>query len=489
MSRRPYRSVALGVLLIGASLILTTSGLAQAPAQPVTPEEFATSVELTVYNQNLGLVKETRTLMLTEGTNEVRFTDVAAKIKPTSVQVVSLTDPGGTTVLEQNYEYDIVSSEKLLQKYVDREITLTTEDGTTYTGTLLSGRGDIILATEEGIKMVRLGQVREFSFPTLPEGLITKPTLVWLLRASETGEQPFQVTYLTDGINWSADYVATLAAGDVSLALTGWVTLDNRTGTSYQDAKLKLVAGDIHRVTGVAMDVYEMARGMAIPEMAPQVTERAFFEYHMYEVQRPVTVRDAQTKQVEFVTAPEVGVAKVYVYQSTPFAYYPHRGRITDPGYGASSDSKVQVRLELTNDEESGLGIPLPRGTVRVYQEDIDGGAEFVGEDYIDHTPRNEDISLLLGNAFDLVGERKQVAFRKLGERLIEETIEISLRNRKQEDDVTIRIIENLFRAQDSEIIRASHDYEMVNAHTARFEVPVSADGESTVTYTVRYRW
>jgi len=490
MSRRSIRSVALATLLLGASLVLSTSGLAQAPASPgsTDPQDVATGVELTVYNQNLGLVKEVRTLTLAEGTNEVRFTDVAARIRPTSVQVISLADPEGTVILEQNYEYDIVGSQKLLRKYLDREITLTTLDGATYTGTLLSGEGDIILAMEDGIKVVRLEQVQEFTFPELPEGLITKPTLVWLLRAREDGEQPFRVTYLTDGINWSADYVATLSEDNGSLALTGWVTLDNRSGTTYRDARLKLVAGDIHRVQEVAMDAYQMERAMATPAPAPEVTERAFFEYHLYEVQRPVTVRDAQTKQIEFVTAPEVGVAKVYVYESVPYTYYRYGGIITDPGHGATSDSKVQVRLEFRNDEESGLGIPLPKGTVRVYQEDVGGGAEFVGEDLIDHTPKDEDLSLLLGNAFDLVGERKQVAFRKLSERLIEETIEVTLRNHKEED-VTIRAMERLFRAQDAEIIRASHDFEMVDASTARFEVPVPMDGETKITYTVRYRW
>ena len=416
----------------------------------------------------------------------MRFTDVPSAIDATSVHFQSLTAPDDTVVLEQNYEYDIVSSYKLLSKYVDREITVTTIQGDTYTGTLLAAADDIILATDDGIKIVRTAQVLEYGFPALPEGLITRPTLVWLLQAAEAGPQDVRVTYLTGGLNWQADYVALLAADDAGLSLTGWVTLDNQSGASYENAKLKLVAGDVNRVQEEQLQVYaaDGMRPTATP--APQVSERAFFEYHLYEVQRPVTVKDQQTKQIEFVAAPEVTVEKVFIL---PGGGYPWWGSVyTDPAYPEADTLKVQVRLRFVNDEESGLGIPLPKGRVRVYQEDVDGGAEFVGEDAIDHTPRDEKLSLYLGDAFDVVGERVQTDFRQIDKREIEETVQVTVRNHKDED-IQVHVIENLFRAQDATVTEATEGYTQLDANTIEFVLNVPADGEAVVTYTVDYRW
>ena len=464
---------------------------------PVVGEEDARAmrqeagtVELTVYNQDMGLVKEVRTVDLDEGTNVVRYTDVASRIDTTSVHFVSLTDPQGTVVLEQNYEYDLVDSQKLLQRYIDHEISLTTEDGTVYTGTLLSGAGDIILATADGIKVVRLDSVQEFSFPRLPGGLITRPTLVWLLQAAGSGAQEVRVTYLTSGIGWHADYIAMLSPDDTTIDLNGWVTVDNRSGATYSDARLKLVAGDVHRAprTYYAMVEEERLYAEPMPMASPAVEARDLFEYHVYEVARPVTVADRQTKQIEFISATEVAVEKVYVFEASPRFYLGGRP-IVDAEYGAQSEGKVEVRLELVNSEEAGLGLALPKGVVRVYKEDTAGGAELVGEDAIDHTARNERLSLTLGNAFDLVGERVQTEFRTLGERSIEESYKITLRNQKEDEAVTIRVIENLFRWREYEVVESTADYERVDASTIRFDVRVSAGGEVTVEYTVRYRW
>ena len=454
--------------------------------KPLLADE-AKAIELTVYNQNLGLVKEVRTFALEAGQNEVRYEGVAAEIDPTSVHFVSLTDPKGTVVLEQNYEYDIVNSRKLLQKYVDKKIGLSTKDGAVYTGTLLSGSDDVILATADGIKIVKLAHIQELSFPELPEGLITSPTLVWLLEASEAGAQDVRVTYLTHGIDWQANYIAVLAADDEALGLTGWVTINNQSGVTYQDAKIKLVAGDVHQAPqadyapGKANAL--MVKGMP----APRVEERSLFEYHVYEVKRPVTVRDRQTKQIAFASAPQVTAEKYFVYRASPL-YVRSGGTITDPNYGLQTQAKVQVRVEFVNSEDAGLGLPLPKGVFRVYKEDVDGSAEFVGEDSIDHTPKDEKVSLYLGNAFDIVGERVQTKFRQLGERSIEETYEITLRNHKEEK-VTVRVIEYLFRAKDAEIIESSEGYKMLDASTARFDLPVDAGGQAKVTYTVVYRW
>ncbi|MEA3406894.1 MAG: DUF4139 domain-containing protein [Chloroflexota bacterium] len=446
-------------------------------------------VELTVYNQNLGLVKEVRTFGLEEGENVVRYTGVASQIQPTSVHFVSLTDPEGTTVLEQNYMYDLGSTRDLLLKYVEQEISVRTAEGSVYTGTLLSGVDDIMLASEEAIKVVRMSQVQEFTFPALSEGLITKPTLMWLVRASAAGEQDVLITYLTNGISWQADYIATLVADDEALSIIGWATLTNQSGATYEDAKLKLLAGDVHRTAEPRLPSLAVEKEMAEAVSAPTVEERGLFAYHLYQIERPVTVRDRQTKQIELVGAPDVAVDKVHVYEPSPTVRLSSADRaITDPTYGLESDKKVRVLLEFANKEEDGLGIPLPGGVVRVYKEDADGGVEFVGEDTIDHTPEGEDLSLFLGNAFDVVGERTQIAFEQLGERTIEESYRITLRNQREEV-VTVRVIEHLFRAQDAEVLSSSEGYEMLDANTMQYTLDVAEEAEKSITYTVRYEW
>jgi hypothetical protein len=474
------------------SEVLTATVAELAVAVPVTTSAVLTAtpgIELTVYNQDLGLVKEVRTLQLLSGTNTLRFSDVASAIEPTSVQVRSLSDPQGMTVLEQDYEYDLVSSYQLLRKYVDQRIGLLTKSGAVYSGTLLSGVDDIILATDLGIAVVARDQVQELSFPALPEGLITRPTLVWLLQAAQDGPQDVQVTYLTGGLSWQADYNLLYAPEDDELALTGWVSLNNQSGATYRDAKLKLVAGDVHRVTAGGA-VPELLNGAVLRATAqPAVTERPFFEYHIYQVQRPVTVRDKQTKQIAFVTASAVNADKVLVYDAAPQPLVGRGGAVTDPSYGAVSDAKVRVQLEFENTEGSGLGVPLPEGIMRVYQQDADGsGAELVGEDQIDHTPRGARVALYLGDAFDVVGERQQLSLVQLGERSLEESYQITLRNHKPEA-VTVRVIEHLFRAQDATVLSSSMDYEMPDATTLRYQVPVAADAQAVLSYTVRYKW
>jgi hypothetical protein len=443
-------------------------------------------LELTVYNQNIALVIERRSMELAEGLNEVRFTDVASQIDPTSVHFRSVTDPDETVVLEQNYEYDLVSTAKLLQKYVDQEIVIVTEDGTAYTGTLLSGMNDVILQAPDGqVTVVKLDTIKDFSFPALPEGLITRPTLVWLLEAAEPGTHDTEVTYLTQGLNWRADYIVVLGENDDVLDLTGWVTVDNRSGATYEQAKLKLVAGDIHRVQEADQVVRKTIEAEEAAG-APSVEEREFFEYHLYEVQRPVTVKDNQTKQVEFSSATDVPALKFFVYDGAPTRFYGYV--VDDPGYGSQTDKKVAVMLEFVNGEEQGLGIALPRGNIRVYKKDVDGSELLIGEDSIDHTPKDETIQLSLGNAFDVVGERVQDNFERLGQQAIEETFTITLRNHKEED-VEVRVVERLYRWSDWEIVDETAEHAKTNAQTIEWRLPVPADGEASVSYTVRYRW
>jgi hypothetical protein len=469
--------------LLGVSLL----SVGQGPAPAVAQSE---GVELAVYNQNLALVKDLRSMELDEGVNEVRFVDVASQIDPTSVHFRSLTDPEGTIVLEQNYEYDIVGSSKLLSKYLDQEISVVTEDGQEYVGTLLSGAEDVILEAANGqVTVLKLGQIKEFNFPALPEGLITRPTLVWQLNSGQAGSQDVEVTYLTQGVNWQANYIVVLADDEASIDLDGWVTLDNRSGTSYQDAKLKLIAGDIHRATAADYVVEREMMLEAAAAPAPQVEERGFFEYHLYEVQRPVTVKNQQTKQIEFVTASDVPASKFFVYDGAQIGFGRLYQPLQDPGYGTVSNTKVMVMLEFENGEEEGLGVPLPRGTLRVFKDDIDGSTLLVGEDSIDHTPKDERIRLYIGDAFDIVGERIQTDFRvDYDDDWMEESYEIRLRNHKDED-VEVRVVEHMFRWSEWKTLESSHEYEKMDAQTIEFRVPVEADGETVVTYTVRYDW
>lgn len=449
-------------------------------------------VELTVYNQNLALVRDLRDLALKVGVNEIQFTEVAALIDPTSVRFRSLTDPAGTYVLEQNYEYDVVGTSKLLQKYVDQQITVVTEDGTTYEGYLLSGAQDLILgstATGGSVSVVKLNNVREIKFPALPEGLLTKPTLVWKVQAEKAGTHQSELTYMTRGINWYANYVAVVNEKDDGLSLNGWVTLDNQSGATYEDAKLKLIAGDVNVVTAAREDQVYYAAPTATPQgVGKTFTEQSFFEYHLYTLQRPATIKDQQTKQIEFTSAPAVSATKFYVYDGAQMGGWRYYSPIMDQGYGTQSNPKVYVMLEFLNAAENNLGIPLPKGVVRVYKENPEGGAEFIGEDQIDHTPKDERILLHLGDAFDLVGERKQTNFLRPGDRTIEESYEIKLRNHKDED-VEIRVVERMFRWSEWSIIQSDHEYEKKDARTIEFRVAVPKDGEVTITYTVRYRW
>jgi hypothetical protein len=479
--------LAVGVACASFGLVVGTPG----PRQTSTVEAAEAGVALTVYNQGTALVRDRRQFDLQQGVNELRFGDVAASIDPTSVLFSSLTDPRGTSVLEQNYEFDLVGAPALLEKYIDQEIRVVTQDGTLYTGRLLSGRGDIILQEDDGrVTVVGADDIQEFSFPELPEGLITKPTLVWRLLASRDGRQDVEITYLTGGVSWQADYVVRLGADDRTIDLDGWVTINNLSGATFRDALLKLVAGDLQRLLEgkAAADVAEF---MAMPTATAEVIQqREFFEYHLYEVPRPVTVRDNETKQIEFVRAPGVAAQKFFVYDGSQcqsgywycaLSGYPQ----TDPSYGVVSNPKVMVMVEFdTEDVEA----DLPRGRVRVYQEDVDGAALLIGEDTIDHTPKGEIVRLYVGDAFDIVGERIQTDFSLPSPKSVEETYRLVLRNHKDEA-VEVRVVEHLFRWSNWRILRASHDYERMDSSNIEFRVSVPADGETEITYTVLYSW
>jgi hypothetical protein len=487
--------IALTALVGGAYLFLKRDGLAQAlhTATPVAKAAEA-GVALTVYNEGTALVKDLRRFEFEGGLNTISFVDVAASIDPTSVHFNSLSDPEGTVVLEQNYVYDLVGTSALLDKYLDETIQVVTEDGTSFRGQLLSGRGDIILEGDNGeVQVVRADNIREYNFPELPEGLITRPTLVWQVRAAQSGEQDVEVTYLTGGLSWQADYTVLLAQDDSSIDLDGWVTLNNTSGATYEDAQLKLVAGDLQRLAAERAAVGADMIEFAAEAEAPAVAEREFFEYHLYEVERSVTVRDNETKQIEFVRGTGVPAERFFLYDGAfgPRGYFPYfyGYPVTDTSYGVGTDVKVAVMLEFNTGEDDGLGADLPRGRVRVYQEDVDGAALLVGEDQIDHTPEGETVQLYVGDAFDIAGERVQTDFTRPSDHSLEEAYEITLRNRKDEETVEVRVVEHLFRWTDWEILSSSTDYVKLDSSTIEFRVSLEPDEEQTVGYKVRYTW
>ncbi len=484
-----YLAVALSVVALVVLLSAVAGGLISSNVP--SAQAKSAGVDLTIYNQNMALVKDKRTLALKQGINEVRFSDVAAQIDPTSVQFSSITDPAGTRVIEQNYAYDIVGSAKILQKYLDQSVSVVTEDGTKYSGKLLSGSDDIILQGEDGqVTSVKLDRVRELKFPQLPGGLITKPTLIWSVNSSRDGNQDAQVTYITNGINWKSNYVALVDANDTSLNLNGWVTIDNQSGAAYEDARLKLVAGDVRRVSpppAAMKSASDAVRGALPSTPTPQFAEQSFFEYHLYTLQRTTTIGNRETKQIEVTSGANIPLTKIYVYDGAQGIGF-YGGLNTDANYGKVSNDNVAVKLEFQNAEKNGLGIPLPKGTIRVYKQDGDGGNQFIGEDNIDHTAKDETIRLNVGNAFDVVGERKQTNFNKVNDRTIDESYQIKLRNHKTEP-VQVRVVEHLFRWSNWQVSKSTADYTKTDAQTIEFRINVAPNAEQTVDYTVHYTW
>lgn len=453
-----------------------------------TPTE---GVSLTIYNQGTALVQDRRVFDLQTGINTLDFTDVATGIDATSVSFKSLTDPLGTTVLEQNYVYDLVGSAALLQRYLEEQIVITGVDGTLFEGQLLSSTyQEIIIQQADGqIVVVGLDNVRDIRFPALPDGLVTRPTLRWILNSIAGGSQNVELTYLTSGMNWTADYILLLATDNTSLNLNGWITLNNTSGATFSDALVKLIAGDVNRIQRDEIFYANGAVDMAaMPTPTQQVVQRDISEYKLYEIGRPVTVANNETKQVEFVTGADVPATTYYVYDSSA-PFYGYYSPIVDQYYGQTGLTDVQNWLEFSTGEENGLGADLPAGRVRVYQEDVDGAALLIGENAIDHTPEGEIIRFKLGNAFDLVGERVQTSFQYLGDTVLEETYQITLRNRKEDATVQIRVPEHLSRWSNWEILNPSAPYTQLDSTTIEFRVDVPPGGETVITYTVRYTW
>ncbi|MEK6674035.1 MAG: DUF4139 domain-containing protein [Planctomycetota bacterium] len=447
------------------------------------------------------IVKQERKVDIAKGRSTIRFTDVASQIEPTTVSFTSLTDPQSTRVLEQNFEFDLVNTDKLMRRYLDREITVHQTRGdnlATFTGTLLSTSGGLLLKTGDGGVQVINGY-SNVKFPELPGGLITKPTLVWDVITEKPGPQNIRVTYETKAVTWWSDYNVVFAEGKDAnsglLDIGAWVSILNQSGATYPDAKLKLIAGDVQRAPQP-----QLSRGRAVGGMKMQgfvadeagFEEKEFFEYHLYTLGRPSTLPDQSTKQIElFPAAKGVPCEKTMVYFGLPEGYRGYYGSpMSDRNFGTECNKKVDIYLRFKNKKEIGLGMPLPSGRIRVSKLDsADGTLEFIGEDTIDHTPKDEEILIKLGSAFDVVGERKQTDFAVDSHRnWMDETIEIKVRNHKQEP-VKVLVKEVLYRWTNWEIREKTHDFEKVDSRSIHFPVIIEKDDEVTIKYKVHYSW
>lgn len=444
------------------------------------------------------MVKQEREFQLARGRNVVRLSDVPALIDPTTVAFESLFDPASTRVVEQSFEFDLTSTNKLLQKYLDREVTVEQSRGQaveSVTGTLIGTQGGLVLRMADGT-IRTIGSYIGVRLSSLPGGLISKPTLVWDLAAERAGSHRSRVSYQTSGVTWWSDYNLVLSegAGSCKLDVGAWVTIINQSGASFEDARLKLVAGDVQRARPQPQYAPAAAARMDLAMKAREegFAEKSFFEYHLYTLGRPATLRNNSAKQIElFPVARSVKCEKTLMYygQAGQFSGY-YGSPMTDRNFGNQSNKKVDVYVRFKNREDNNMGIPLPAGKVRVAKLDAaDQSLEFIGEDLLDHTPKNETIKIKLGSAFDVVGERRQADFKfDSTAKTMEEEIEIKLRNQKDET-ATVIVKENLYRWTNWVVTRKTLEYEKVDARTIHFPVKIAKGGEAVIRYTVRYTW
>lgn len=464
------------------------------------------SMEITIYNQNFALVKEIRVLDLRQGRQEVQVEDVAAQIDPTSVSFKSMTSGMPVSVLEQNYQYDLLTTDSILQKSVGKRVRLkqTLQNGQSITtegvmlaapgGTQTQGGGStqyfysgMVIKTDDG--RIILSPEGTIEVMEIPEGLISRPTLMWDLMTEKAGKRDIELAYLTNSINWSADYVLTLNSEDTTADLNGWVTINNRSGATFNNATLKLIAGDVRRLSQPApmagfgggremMDAAKSAAGFA---------EQSLFEYHLYTLGRPATVRNNETKQIGLLNGADIPVNKELILEGQQSVWRGY-GNSYRPGEGYATDSKLKVNVvvELHNTDKNGLGMPMPKGKVRVYKRDSSGQVQMLGEDEIDHTPREEKIRLYIGDSFDVVCERKRLSFKRVSSNVVQETFEIKVRNRKKTNE-NVRVVEHAWA--DWTILSESMKSKKTDSNTFEYVVSLKPDEERVITYTVQTTW
>jgi hypothetical protein len=476
--------------LLALSLGLFAASSASASEVVVSASK---GVQITVYNQNFGLVKDKRSMELASGINHVLFEDVAAGIDPTSVSFSSLSNPNGVVVREQNYQFDLMDQNTILSKSVGKQIKIqqifSGGQVKEITGTLLSSpfvtvadsngnieqRGQaLVLKTASGVLINPQGQVE---LAELPPGLVAKPSLLWKLESNKAGREESEISYQTQGLNWKCDYVAVSNADDTALDITSWVTIDNKSGATYDNAALKLMAGDVHKVQEARPEAPCMEAASMDSVAEPQFKEQSFAEYHLYSLNGTTDLKDNETKQLTLFNAQNVPSKKVYIFDGANAGYRDD---------GATANGKVNLKIELENSSKNNLGLPMPKGKVRVYKRDKDGAMQFVGEDLIDHTPKDEKVRLYLGDAFDIVAERKQMTQEQVSNRVTRASYSISLRNHK-EVPVTVTCVEHAWG--DWKITQSNHKPEKKDAHTFEFQIPLPKDGEVTLTYTIETRY
>lgn len=440
------------------------------------------------------MVKSTREYNITRGVNQLEVSDVAALLDPTTVQFRSHDDKDAR-VLEQNYQFDLVSQQKLLQRYLGQTITVEQLIGDQIhkkTGELISADGGLVIKDSRG-SIHSINNYHNISFPQLPGGLRTKPTLVWSLFSDNPGKQDIELSYQTEGMTWWSDYniiYSEKGKNNCSMDLAGWVSIINQSGASFEDSKLKLIAGDVNRAKP-APSPQIMRKSVAYEAMADGAgfEEKSFFEYHLYTLGRPADLPNNSTKQLElFPAINDIKCHKELVFDASS-QFYGYGGLNTNQGYGNQSQGDVNVYLRFKNDKKNGMGIPLPAGRIRVNQRDSDGSLEFIGEDIIDHTPKNEDVLIKMGNSFDIKGNRKQTDYSvDTKNKKMSESFEITIKNHKEKaEEVVIR--ETLYRWSNWKISQNSHDYSKQDSRHVHFKVKVPANGEIKVQYKVDYSW
>jgi hypothetical protein len=453
---------------------------------------------LTIYNGNFAVVRQDVPLELTFGINHITFNDATAHIEPDSVV---LRDPSGRRtlqILEQNYRNDPLSQGLLLSLYEGKTIDFQVDQKQVVQGKIIrsgyapNGSTEPIIEVNGKLQFTLPGQP---IFPALGNDTILKPTLDWLLQTDKPGAANAELSYVTGGLTWHADYNIVAPPKGDTIDLIGWITMSNDSGKQFDNARIKLMAGDVNKVQPVerdylrAYDSMEMAKSAA----APVVVEKAFDEFHLYTLEHPTTLRDRETKQVQFVAATQVKSQRLYVYNGAAinpnYGYYNPEQIRNDASYGTQSNPKVWVMQEFKNSKENNLGMPLPKGRLRFYRRDDDGQLEFTGENTIDHTPSDETVRVYTGNAFDIVGERRRTDYKLDSDHdWMDEAFEIKLRNHKKEA-VEVRVVEKLYRWSNWKITQQSSDYNKIDAQTIEFRVQVPPDGERVVTYTAHYWW
>jgi hypothetical protein len=459
---------------------------AQSAAHETTMND-QTDLAVTVYNSNVALVRDTRDVALPSGDFQLRFMDIASTVMPATVHFRSVADPEKLSVLEQNYEYDLLDANKVLDKYVGREVTIlraVQKNGSTEWEETKA----TLLANNNGAPVWKIGNdivtgmsTGSYRFTSLPDNLYSRPTLVWLLNNTGARRQKIEASYLANNVSWSADYVMTVTRDETNADLDGWVTMANNSGAAFKNAKLQLVAGELNRVYPKAAVGGLMARSMDMaPATSAPMQQESFSEYHLYTLNRRTSIFDKETKQISLLNASRFPVEKHFIVNGQSYYY---RNAMSP---GAASKDAVLVYYKFKNDEKSGLGMPLPAGTVRVYQADSHGGILFIGEDGIGHTPKDEPVNIHIGNAFDIVAEHKQTDYKKIDNHTYEMEYEITLRNHK-ETPVTIDVNEPI--GGDWEMLNSTFPAKKTAAFAAQFNVPVPKNGTSVLKYRVRVRY